>query len=194
MDEHIDGLIFSPIFHIRVGESQHEVDVILSLIDYYKIEKFVEVGIHIGGLTEIIINNTACRYLGLEINEGFPDNRVKELLINVGGIILYGDCMSDSAYDMVKRFVENGRTLIYCDNGNKPLEIKRYHSLCKSGDILLTHDFTDGTRVVRDLPYHYYDKREVTVEDIEFLETDKTFQRLPEDVFKETRNIGWIKL
>lgn len=194
MREHIDGLIFSPFFDLRVGESQHEVDTILKLIEDHNITKFVEVGVHEGGLTEFILNKTLCQYLGVEINPNIVDERIKKLVDNRGDRILYMDCMSTVIYTEIKSFIDHGKCLVYCDNGNKPREIERFHNIIQPGSILLTHDFTDGSRTVRDLPYHYYTSREVTVEDIAFIESDDTFQRLPEDAFKETRNVGWLKL
>jgi len=194
MREHIDGLIFSPVFNLRVGESQHEVNTILEIIANYNITKFVEIGVHEGGLTEFILNKTFCQYLGVEIDSGLVSPEIKKLVDNHGDRILYMDCMSTVIYTEVKSFVDHGKCLVYCDNGNKPREIERFHGVIKPGSILLTHDFTDGTRKVRDLPYHYYNTREVTVEDIAFLESDESFQRLPEFIFHETRNIGWIKL
>jgi hypothetical protein len=58
--------------------------------------------------------------------------------------------------------------LIYCDNGNKKEEIKVYYKLARFGDILLTHDFSDGKRRVRGIREYNYP--EVTVKDIQFLE------------------------
>jgi len=140
------------------------------------------------------MNYTTCKYLGIEIDETIVDNRIKELVESNGGKIIYADCMSDNVYKEIERFVNGGRTIIYCDNGNKAEEIKHFYPILKKDDILLTHDFTDGTRNVRGLSYHYYNLREVTEDDIRDLDNNKELQRLPEEIFKETRNIGWIRL
>ena len=191
--EHIDGLFFSPVFDLRVGESQHEVEVILQVIQDYKITKFVEIGVHEGGLTEFILNKTLCQYLGIEIDQNIVSQEIKTLVSNHGDKILYTNCMGAPAYTEIRSFTQNGRCLVYCDNGNKPMEIERYHTVIRPGSILLTHDFTDGTRNIRELPYYYFDTREVTEQDIAFIESDDSFERLPEMLFAETRNIGWIK-
>jgi hypothetical protein len=193
MREYIEGTTVSKKYDLRVGATDLELETILKLIKDYNIYNFVEVGIHEGGLTEYLLE-TKCRYLGIEINEGIVRQEIKYEIQELGMETIYADCMEDSTITKVEEFlfINSGKSLIYCDNGNKKEEIKVYYKLARFGDIILTHDFSDGKRKVRGIRDYSYP--EVIQKDIEFMEENPLFERLPEELLKETRLIGWIKI
>jgi len=193
MREYIEGTTVSKKYDLRVGATEHELETILEIIKEYNIYNFVEVGIHEGGLTEYLMD-TKCRYLGIEINEGIVRPEMKEEIARCGMEVIYADCMVESTLIKVEEFlfISSGKSLIYCDNGNKKEEIKVYYELARFGDIILTHDFSDGKRKVRGIREYNYP--EVTLKDIKFMEDNPLFERLPESLLKETRLIGWIKI
>ena len=193
MREKILGTSVSPRFDLRVGATEHEVRTILGLITLYHIWGFVEIGVHEGGLTEFLLG-TFCEYLGIEINEKIVRQEIKDEAPIFGGRFVYGDCMSPEVVSEVASFISSvgSPSIVYCDNGAKKEEIKVYSKIIPSGSILLTHDFTDGERKIRDIENYTF--QEVNLQDIEFMEKDYSFQRLPENILKETRLVGWKKL
>lgn len=42
---------------------------------------------------------------------------------------------------VVKALQSGGRTLLICDNGDKPREVRRFGPLLRKGDVLVVHDF-----------------------------------------------------
>ena len=183
----------SPIHNLRVGGTEYEVEVMLNLIKDYDIIKFVEIGVHEGGLTEYLMFYTKVQYLGVEINEQIPRPELKQMVADRNGKFAFLDCQSDACYNIVWDFVQNtkDRVIIYCDDGNKPQELIRYASIPKKNDILLVHDYSDGTRKLDGVDN--YIAREVTPEDIEFMNKDKNFSKFPDELFQRTRFAGWIR-
>lgn len=57
-----------------------------------------------------------------------------------------GSCLNPGvASEEIKSLVNNGHTLLFCDNGNKEREIEIYASYVGSGSVLIAHDW--GTEV-----------------------------------------------
>ena len=53
------------------------------------------------------------------------------------------DVFSKNVKSHVERNIDffHGNTIIFCDNGDKPREIREYAPMLKSGDFILGHDF-----------------------------------------------------
>jgi hypothetical protein len=51
------------------------------------------------------------------------------------------DVFSSEAQCIVRDFVEEGKALIYCDNGKKRDEFNMYAHLLKPGDYIMAHDY-----------------------------------------------------
>ena len=192
MREFIAGTTVSPRFDLRVGATDLEVQTILNLINISGVDSFVEIGVHEGGLAEHILTTyPRIRYMGIELYHYVVSDSIKRLVARTGNSLIYRDCMNSNTIALVSNFL-TARAIVYCDNGNKKVEIIHYSKILSKGDILLTHDYLDGIRIAKDVNLDYC--REVTPEDVKFLEDDPTFERLPEEMFKETRLIGWKKL
>lgn len=195
----MEEIIGTEIIHpeeIRLGHIWHEINVLNQVIFDYLPYTFIEIGVHEGGLAYCLIPitstdyNPPVYYIGIELNCGIVKPQVIELFGSAqSSVLLCKDCMSDIPH--IIAHCKPGIKLIYCDNGHKAEELKAYAPYCKSGDILMAHDFWDGVRQVRGVPEPH---PEVLPADIEFLENDPTFERLPEELFKETRIIGFRKL
>lgn len=52
------------------------------------------------------------------------------------------DLFSDETEKLVKKLIqkEKKKTLIYCDNGNKPREFNTYAKYMRKGDVIMSHD------------------------------------------------------
>jgi cephalosporin hydroxylase len=51
------------------------------------------------------------------------------------------DCFSDEAAKLVQELIKRGKTLIFCDGGNKVKEFKHFVPMIKPGDRLMVHDW-----------------------------------------------------
>lgn len=65
-----------------------------------------------------------------------------ELAKMLGIEFVNSDIFQPESKEKIKSFIQQpGRTLLFCDNGNKPLEVNTFASLLKHDDILMAHDW-----------------------------------------------------
>jgi len=182
---------------IRLGHTWYEFGVLYLLIGSQlslgKSLTFVEIGVHEGGLSYMLIPKfPKLNYIGVEINCDIVRPEVRQLYLNneQAGLIC-DDCYSDSIANIL-----NGITpkIIYCDGGGKAKELKHFKTLCHSGDILASHDYHDGELELVGIPPEYYPtKPEVSPEDIVHMIEDETFESISVP-FPGTRIVAWRKL
>lgn len=188
--EEIPGV--SIIDDIRLGHTFYEVNVLKKIIKEYQPLNFFEIGVHEGGLSYLLIPQMPldCHYTGIEINCGFVQPKVYEMYQNIAhSSLICLDCFNEAIFTFIQW---SSHKIIYCDGGNKAKEILHFKEACNSGDIILCHDYYDGKRIVKDVPLDRL-VAEVTVDDIQCYEQDQSFERMPEDLLKKTRMIGWKK-
>src|SRR4030042_6405639 len=172
---------------IRLGHTWHEIETLEYFIVREKPSHFIEIGVHEGGLSYILIPRMFCYYTGIEIDCKIIRPEVIDIYKKYirYAILMCFDCFSDVVYKCIKSLKNK---IIYCDGGHKAQEIAYFKSLLLIGDIIMCHDFYDGTREVRGVPKENI-SIEVTENDIQIYENDTAFERLPEDIFGETRII-----
>lgn len=51
---------------------------------------------------------------------------------------------------VAKALKAGGRTLLICDNGNKPKEVRQFGPLLREGDVLAVHDFGETKQLFRE--------------------------------------------
>jgi len=179
---------------IRLGHTWFEYHVLENFILDVMPKWFIEVGVHEGGLAYLLLRNHLLNevgYVGIEIDCNIIRQQVKNIINErLSSDLLCVDCFGSTAYNMVSTLTNK---LIYCDGGNKAKELIHFKQFCDPGDIIMAHDFYDGTRIVRDVPVENI-SIEVTANDIIHMEEDETFERLDEEIFKETRIMGWRKV
>lgn len=189
--EEILGTVISE--GMRLGHTWHELAVIFEAIETYQPKWFVEVGIHEGGLTYALLQAFNFDYIGIEINCGIIRPKVKALVDSKKNAqIICGDCFSSAPMGFVETLSQCGNGIIYCDGGDKAKEVFIYSVLLNSGDIIMAHDYTDFERVVKDWEdYKTSGRGEVVPKDVEFLY--EFCDKLPEEMFKQTRIIAFMK-
>ena len=177
---------------VRLGHTWHEVDVIKGIIDIENPDFFFEIGVHEGALSRelILYAKQKLTYVGIELNCSIIHPIVQPFYSLPRTILICGDCFSLDVIERIGNML--GKKIIYCDGGLKKEELKTYAPLLLVGDVLLSHDFSDGTRHGWGLPEEI--RNEVSVEDIQFLEDDPTFEHLSGHDFEGTRIIGYKKL
>lgn len=176
---------------IRLGHTMFETDVLTAFVMHECPNWFVEIGVHEGGLSWLLIPVLhETNYLGIELSCQYVRTMVANLYSGSPNAELL--CRDVFDWDVIQRVTRLARKIIYCDGGNKVKELKQYKSTCKSGDIIMSHDFHNGIREVRDVPEEYLHP-EVFLKDVVHLDEDEDFERLSERIFKETRIVGWRK-
>jgi len=182
-------------YGIIMGHTWHEAGQILRVINDYDIDAFIEIGTNVGGLTSLLFGRTAVnhefKYLGLELDFTIVNPHVLALRsLSPHFRILNLDCFSEEAFNEVGTHLRNsGRCLLYCDGGNKVKELYHFAPLLRGNDILMAHDYYDGTRDVRDVETP---RAEVKPEDVEALVPLHHLTPIA-SYFERTRLIGWVK-
>ena len=170
---------------LRLGHTWYEVSVLQGLIRDAQPDWFVEIGVHEGVLSRELMNAKPndVKYIGIEINCGIVRVPYDK------GRLICGDCFSPDIMNEIDALP--GRRMIYCDGGNKAKEILEYSRLCRFADIILCHDYDDGTRKGKGLPEKI--AAEVVPADLEFFHDAKFIQFAPER-FEHTRIAGFYKV
>jgi len=179
----LEKVIGTEIIHdIRLGHTFFEVNILKEFIKEQKPDWFFEIGLHEGGLSYLLIPEfPKLNYLGVELYRHLVRPKVIELYNSDPLKELYfGDCFDQ---DLLTGIAKQPNKIIYCDGGNKPKELMFFKSACNVGDIIMAHDYYNGTRNVRGVPEEIISK-EVLPMDIADLEADETFARLPEQDWK----------
>jgi hypothetical protein len=180
---------------IRLGHTWHEYEVLKDFVLEEEPDLFIEIGVHEGGLSyllipEIMNTHNPTLYLGIEWDCSIIRPPVIEVYERFKlNKLMCADCFSDEVADEISKWL--GKKIFYCDGGNKALELKHFWTMCNENDIIMAHDFHDGIRKVKGVPEPH---PEVLPTDILHLSVNESFERLPEDIFKETRIIGFRKI
>ena len=183
---------------IRLGHTWYEFWVLLILIDRFahisrNIQTFVEVGVHEGGLSYMLIPRFPdLNYIGIELDCALTRPKVKQIYEeNPQAELICSDCYSDLVANRLRKLTHK---IIYCDGGGKAKELQHFKALCHPGDILASHDYHDGSSIVVNVPpEHLPANPEVTPKDIIHMMEDKTFEPIAVP-FSGTRIVAWRKL
>lgn len=196
---------------IHLGHTWHEAGVLLRMVELVGIARFVEIGVHAGGLAALLVARTLVdadfSYLGVELNPALVASPVKRLIAGLDShfaSLAYGDCFSDEMKRHIAAFAyrDAERVLFYCDNGDKSEEIKAYASMPRPGDILALHDYWEPGMEVRDLPEFGPLERggrpfpgpEVVPSEVAFLE-EVGFKRMEPEVWTpNTRIAAYVRV
>jgi len=175
---------------IRLGHTWHEYEVLFKFIQEQPHLWFVEVGVHEGGLSYLMIPELkGVNYLGIEIDCGIVRPEVKDVYTHhYNAELLCENCFGG---DVAIKVSTLSNKIIYCDGGNKVKELQHFKHFCRPGDIIMTHDFWDGDRKVKGVEEVH---PEVLLMDVVHMDVSDDFVRVDESIFKETRIIGWRKV
>jgi hypothetical protein len=176
---------------IRLGHTWHEIDTLSCIIEIEKPEWFVEVGLHEGGLSYMLIPQYPdLKYFGIELEWTVVRQEVRQVYVDCKQTLHLGDCFDARILEKVKSLPHK---IIYCDGGNKVAEVIAYKHVCNPGDIIFCHDYHDGKRVVREVPKQHIHP-EVLPKDVEHMNVSPVFEPYSEGYLKETRIVGWRRL
>jgi len=137
------------LFGAVMGQTFPALFVFEWLLNFYPVEQIVEIGTGCGGLTVYL--QTQANIRGLDFvtydarmrlddkNNKIMANKPVKLkeYINYRSANVFDKDVRDEIRETLKKKV----TLLYCDNGNKPKEMKTFVPYCLKGSIVGTHDW-----------------------------------------------------
>jgi glycosyltransferase involved in cell wall biosynthesis len=140
---------------------QYATDTVLwhkLFTDHPNIKNIVELGTGWGGLS--LLFAVYAEQLGAEFRTydtgeipyrfvGSPDSPMAydtPLGARYRESFVHGDIFGDRHDEIVELIQNPGQSLIFCDNGNKPLEVQEFSKHAKPGDIIAVHDWLEEIR------------------------------------------------
>lgn len=111
-----------------------------------KIQNILELGTGAGVLTTLFGIHAALhggKVLSIEKAETLISLQRKRLLACLPVALQFADVFAPEAKDVAARFLESaaGPVLCYCDDGNKPRELREFAEILRAGDVLGVHDW-----------------------------------------------------
>ena len=152
------------------------------ILNLYCIEHILETGTARGGLSLFLQQQAAVRDIGYNTYDAIDRRKdscnyaVETKAVNNLALLNPHykklDVFAEETVAEIRAIMETKRVLFYCDNGNKPREVKTYAPFLRPGAVIGTHDWNNQFEIedlVRDLSL------KVIFE--EFCKTYKTKQR-----------------
>lgn len=136
-----------PLFGIGISHSWHEIGSVMQVVYEYKVDCFIEIGIHRGGLGALMVPQCLYDpnflYLGFDIDKDIVEPSFLDLVARTPNAqAVYIDAMSDNALNFTMDFLKNSRQpMLYCDGGNKAGEFDKYSRALPAGSLVMVHDY-----------------------------------------------------
>lgn len=137
------------MFGAVMGQTFPALFIFEWLLNFYPIEYIVEIGTGTGGLTMFLQFQANIRRLGFATYDArnrfkdkkhqWPANQAKDIESFVNFRCM--DVFSKEAIEEISSIMKKHVVLLYCDDGDKPREIKTYVPFALKGSILGTHDW-----------------------------------------------------
>lgn len=141
-------------FGVHIAHTWLEAGIVLDSINRLGIKRFVEIGVHKGGLAALLVHTTkhipGFVYLGIEIDSQIVEPTIRKLFDPLANASLwFRDAHTEQTIKDVAGWITGGSpptgpALIYCDGGNKPLEFGLYAPILRVGDFIAAHDWDYG--------------------------------------------------
>jgi len=138
-------------FGVEVGHTWIEVGVILDTINRTGIKRFVEIGVHRGGLTGLLVHSTehipGLQYLGVEINAQLIHPTIRKMFDTLRNAQMWiRDAHDPANVKEIANWAKGAAApcMIYCDGGHKPTEFNLYAPEIRRGDYIAAHDWDYG--------------------------------------------------
>lgn len=134
-------------FGVPITHTWLEIGVIIKTVEVYNIKRFVELGVHRGGLASCFITRSMMDesfwYLGTEIDPAITNPTVVALARGAErATVMIADNFHPDTIALIKAWLAQGggKRFIYCDGGNKPAEFDLWAPFLRPGDVIGVHD------------------------------------------------------
>lgn len=133
---------------IEIAQKWEQLRAILEFIDENDVELFIELGVWKGGIASLLTARTLLVpnfwYIGVDVNGMLHLNEHVMTFINSSpkaNIILANVFDMETQMDLYRIIHTHNKVFLFCDNGDKPKEIRTYAPYLKSGDFIAVHDY-----------------------------------------------------
>lgn len=136
--------VISPL-GIPVGQSWIEIGCNLAVIQDFSVGTFIEIGLDAGGMCCLLYSrmqfDKSFHYYGIDISRARLWKTVADL---EGPNVRIDDVFADTSKRWIWDLIHDSkkRALIFCDGGNKALEMQTFAPYLKEGDLIMAHDYT----------------------------------------------------
>lgn len=133
-------------FGIKVSQTWIQIGLVFQLIEDLHIGTFIELGLFCGGLADLLIRRAETvgdiTYHGFERDPGPLAARVR-----THPSAHIADVFLPATVAAVLGIIEGtpAPALVYCDDGDKPREMRTYATVLRPGDHLMAHDYPGET-------------------------------------------------
>lgn len=154
-------------FGIPIMQRSWQVLTIFSLIDSLHIETFIELGVWVGGLADLLIRRAemvgdivyygfdtcgvTCGQFQTDDSLGFTPERAAITQSRLDGhpSLVLADVLEPATVVVVSSIIRARAkaALVYCDDGDKPREMRTYAPILRVGDYMMSHDVPSGNSV-----------------------------------------------
>jgi len=142
-----------PGIHVPIKHTPEDMEIITNVASSFNPVAIFELGTLQGGLTLLL--HEACPEVAIVTFDQKPvedEAAFKVLFRGPGSVIAYtGDIFKPAITDFILtmfRACSFGPKLLYCDDGNKPLEVNTFGPLLASGDLLGVHDWGSEVKML----------------------------------------------
>lgn len=133
-------------FGIKIAQTWIQIGLMFQLIEDLKLGTVIELGVFCGGLADLLIRRSEMvkdiRYFGFENNPGPIEHPVRDhWTINIADVF----AQETVAHVSALMSGDARPALIFCDDGDKPKEMRTYAPVLRPGDYMLAHDYPGET-------------------------------------------------
>jgi len=138
------------IFGREMGQTFTALYVFEWILNLYPLDCILEIGTGRGGLTMFLQLQANIRHLDFITFDA--RNRLNEIVNNshfnppdrsvIPLNYKKANVFDEKTMEEIKEIAKSNRVILYCDNGNKPKEVRTYAPLLQPGSIIGCHDWT----------------------------------------------------
>jgi cephalosporin hydroxylase len=135
---------FATYDDIIIAQTPKALNLLSNIIGDFDV--IIEIGYDRGGLTQWFADykKSAAKILSFDISD--ISRLSQNYVFNPEIQFILDNCFSEKSVGIIKNEIESGgRTLIFCDGGDKNQEFNFFSKYLKIGDVIMLHDYYDET-------------------------------------------------
>lgn len=136
--------IYSSIDDLHISHPFSAIEALNKVVKDF--QTIIEVGYYRGGLTQYFAEFSCdtCEVVAYDINDTERSNQNFKFSKKISFKKI--DCFSDQGVEEIKNKIKSpGKTLLFCDGGDKDREFNLFSPFLKSGDMVMVHDYHDDS-------------------------------------------------
>ncbi len=130
------------------GYMAQRIGVCVVFNTFFESEQFdivIEIGFYHGGFTQYLSDKVGDKLYSFDIKRLENTTRLNKIKSNGSHIFVENVFMTDTIPNLLR---QDKRILLLCDGGNKVKEVKIFHNMLKSNDIIMAHDYSETKKTM----------------------------------------------